>query len=479
MPRTYNPPPSAAQEGASSEVFAPRFLKTRASAGWRKRALMGHALGWSWFDPFSSWMLRRVFLPSSRLWAAAHLADGSVERFYDAVPMPRRIGDSKRLNGALATFDKARAAAHAIDVEWERVFFGPDDSSSAHRIAVEAARLEAKHAFNSVRRKFTFLIDRYVPAIRLQVQSPEETATIYGRAMEDFAPFVAPPDEMPEIETSRVVRTSTGNEYWIRFKSPSKRLGDIVYARVYEPHGANNPPTIIYGHGVCVEFDHWIGLVEETYNLCAAGFRVIRPEAPWHGRRLPLGYFGGERLLATFPTGSLDAFTGAVQEWSVLADWSRKTSRGSVSFGGTSLGALTAQLAADRSHQWPERLRPDGMFLVTHGGSMTDTVMHGEISKIFGGMDEAKAKGWTIETIEPYFHLLDPSQMPAVPPDKIVTLLGNRDNVTPFEGALPLIKSWGVPEENTFIWDRGHFSVPMTLIRDQRPIRRFQAVMGL
>jgi hypothetical protein len=479
MAPTYNFPSSAAQVEASSDGLTHQFSQTRASAGWRKRAAMGRVFGWRWFDSFSSWMLRQVFLPCSRLWAAAHLADGSAERFYDAVPMPRRIGGSRRLEAALARFDKTRVAARAVEAEWERVFFGSNDSSPAHRSAAEAARLEAMNAYNIVRRSFIFLISRYVPAIKLEVQSPEETAAIYGKALEDFAPFVAPPDPMPDIEISRTIRSSTSNEYWIRFKTPSKRLGDTVYARVYEPHGVNNPPTIIYGHGVCVEFDHWIGLIDETYNLCTAGFRVIRPEAPWHGRRVPVGFFGGERLLANFPIGSLDAFTGAVQEWSVLADWSRRTSRGSLSFGGTSLGALTAQLAADRSHQWPERLRPEGMFLVTHGGSMTDIVMHGEISKIFGGMDEAKAKGWTIDRIEPYFHLLDPSQMPAVVPEKIVTLLGNRDNVTPFESSLPLIKSWGVPEENTFVWNRGHFSVPMTLIRDQRPVQRFRKVMGL
>jgi len=478
MAPTYNFSPGAAEDAASTEGIPRRFLKTRASAGWRKRAIMSHAFGWAWFDPLSSWMLRKIFLPSSRLWAAAHLADGSAERFYDAVPMPRRIGGSRRLEAALAHFDKARVAAQAIEAEWERVFFGPEDSSPAHRSAVEAARLDAKHSYNAMRRHFGFLIGRYVPAIKVEVQSPADTAAIYGKAREEFAPFAAPPDQMPEIETSRTIRTSTSSEYWIRFKSPSKRLGDTVYARVHEPLGASNPPTIIYGHGVCVEFDHWKGLVEETYNLCAAGFRVIRPEAPWHGRRLPVGFFGGERLLASFPTGSLDAFTGAVREWSVLADWSRRTSRGSLSFGGTSLGALTAQLAADRSHQWPERLRPDGMFLVTHSGSMAETVMHGEISKLFGGMDDAKAKGWTADTIEAYFHLLDPSEMPAVAPERIVTLLGNRDNVTPFESGLPLIKSWGVPEENTFVWDRGHFSVPMTLIRDQRPLQRFCAVMG-
>lgn len=463
----------------SPESAIRRFLKTRPGAGWRKRALLGHALGWPWFDPFSSWMLRQVFLPTSRLWAAAHLADGSVERFYDAVPMPRIIGSTTRLEAALASFDKAYAATSAIDKEWHRVFFGPEESSFAYRSALEAARLDAAHSYHSMRRKFGYLISRYIPSIKLDVHGPENVAEIYSDALVKIDPFVAPPEAMPEIEKSREIRTSIGNEYWIRFKSPSPRLDDVVYARVYEPRGINNPSTIIYGHGVCVEFDHWIGLVDETYNLCQAGFRVIRPEAPWHGRRMPKGYFGGERLLATFPMGSLDAFTGAVQEWAVLADWARRTSQGSLSFGGTSLGALTAQLAADRSHQWPERLRPEGMFLVTHGGSMTDTVMFGEISKIFGGMDTAKSAGWTIETLQPYLRLLDPSHTPPVAPEKIVTLLGSQDNVTPFESGMPLVKSWGVPEENTFIWKRGHFSVPMTLIRDQRPIQQFKRVMGL
>jgi hypothetical protein len=463
---------------ASAEDLPRRFLKTRAAAGKRRRWLMSHALGWPLFDPISSWMLRHLYLPSSRLWAAAHLAEGSPQRFYEAVPMPRRVNGDRRVEAALAHFDRARVAAAAVETEWQRVFFGPEDTSPAYRSAVEAARLDATHTYYAARKHFAFLLGRKVPAINLEIESPENVARIYGNARDDFASFVAMPNPMPEVQVSRAIRSSLGKDFWLRFKSPSSRLCDTVYARVHEPQGVIDPPTIIYGHGVCVEFDHWRGLIEETYSLCAAGFRVIRPEAPWHGRRQPLGFFGGERLMAVFPTGSLDALSGAVREWAVLADWSRKTSRGSLSFGGTSLGALTAQLAAHRAHEWRKSLRPDGLFLITHSASMTDIIMQGEISKIFDGREMAKAKGWTIDTLDAYFRILDPSYKTPVAPEKIVTLLGKRDTVTPFNRALPLIKSWGIPEENMFIWDRGHFSVPMTLIRDQRPLRRFCEVMG-
>ena len=40
-----------------------------------------------WFDRFASWLLARYFFPLSRLWAAARAAEGSPERFYEAVPL--------------------------------------------------------------------------------------------------------------------------------------------------------------------------------------------------------------------------------------------------------------------------------------------------------------------------------------------------------------------------------------------------------
>jgi pimeloyl-ACP methyl ester carboxylesterase len=283
---------------------------------------------------------------------------------------------------------------------------------------------------------------------------------------------------MPTVEVSRPIPGLAGADYWLRFKSPSPRLGGTVYARVHESQGGADAPTIIFGHGICVEFDHWRGLIDEADKLCKAGFRVIRPEAPWHGRRAPAGYFGGERLIAAYPMGLLDAMLGALPEWAVLADWSRKTSRGALAFGGTSLGAQMAQLAADRAREWPERLRPDGLFLITHCGRMAEAARRGEMAKIVGGAEEAERKGWTLAEVDGYAAILDPRPEPAVAPDKIVTVLGRRDVVTPFASALSLIDGWKVPGGNRFVWERGHFSIPMTLIRNAAPIARFRKVMG-
>jgi hypothetical protein len=170
-------------------------------------------------------------------------------------------------------------------------------------------------------------------------------------------------------------RSSFRNRYrqrrWLRFRSPYDRVDDVVTARVHEPNGTVNPPTIIFGHGVCVDFDHWLGLIDESIRLVSLGFRVIRPEAPWHGRRSPRGFFAGERTISAFPMGIIDSMMAAVTEWSVLAHWARTRSNGPLAFGGSSLGAMTAQLVAGRAATGPRALKPDALFLVTHTADMT------------------------------------------------------------------------------------------------------------
>jgi pimeloyl-ACP methyl ester carboxylesterase len=461
----------------SLDVTRRRSLLRGSTAGRWQRNLSGYAFGWPWFDGLSSWALRRFFFPASRLWAAAQVANGSPERFYQAAGIARSSNDN-HLARTLARIETLRARALAMEAEWQRVFFGPADTAAAYRAAVEAARLDASHEYNSARRLFGRWLLRGVPPIRLETQSPDEVAAVYGERARDFARVAAAPATMPPIEVSRTVPAATGLDYWLRFRSPSSRLGDSVYARVHEPIGVSDPPTIIMGHGICVEFENWHGLIHEANTLCAAGFRVIRPEAPWHGRRTPPGNFGGERLVTHFPAALLDAFAGALQEWAVLADWSRRTSRGSLAFGGTSLGAQMAQLAADCATDGPEHLRPEGLFLVTHCGRMTDATVHGEMTEIFGTAHDVRAKGWTHESLDAVLGRLDPSPRPPVPAERIVSVIGSRDRVTPFGCAVPLIDAWKVPAANRFIWDRGHFSMPMTLIRNARPVERFREVMA-
>jgi hypothetical protein len=232
------------------------------------------------------------------------------------------------------------------------------------------------------------------------------------------------------------------------------------------------------GHGICVEFDHWHGLLDETQALLAEGVRVIRPEAPWHGRRRPTGWYGGEKTIATFPTGMVDHFVAALQEWTVLADWARRTSAGPLGFGGTSLGALTAQLAGAVAHQWPRRLQPDALYFVTHSGSMSDTALTGVPASLFGDPAQAYAAGWTAQSAAAVLALADPpKRAPVVDPRRIVSVIGDRDVITPFDGGETLVWRWNVPAENQFVSRNGHFTIPMRLARDSTPTRRFARVL--
>jgi pimeloyl-ACP methyl ester carboxylesterase len=482
---TVQPPsPPAPGETAAGPAAPERddlrpqpYLRTGTGAHGLRRRLMGWLFGWSWFDRVTAFLLRRVFFPTSRLLAAAQVADGEPQAFCAAVPMPARYDDAPHQMRTLARVEQARARVRALDTAWERAVFGAGDVSVVERAAIEAARLDASQALNATRRLFAGYLLRGIPRARMAVAAPSAVEAIYGNARESFEPFVAPPANMPPVHVSRAIPGTVGRDHWLRFASPSPRLRDSVTARVHEPMGVANPPTIILGHGICIEFDHWRGLVDETDELVAMGIRVIRPEAPWHGRRAKPGMFGGEPIVAEFPLGSLDAFTGALQEWAVLADWARATSSGPLLMGGTSLGAQMAQLCARYAKSWPEHLRPQALLLITHCGSMADAVLKGAMPEIFGTAADVADRGWTPQAIQSWLSLLDPGPDAPLDPSRIVSVLGRYDRITPFASGEALAQAWRVPPENLFILDRGHFSVPMTLIRNPAPLRRFRAIV--
>lgn len=438
-----------------------------------RRSFQSYAFGWPWFDPFSAWALKRFFVPTSLLWAAAERADSSVMRFCQEAGIAVPSANQQRLKIALQKFTAAERAANALEMEWQRHFFGNGERSNDELQRIETARHDAAHAFYATRRHFAFLLRSHSPAIDLKRLLPQEVDAQFSDAALDVSRIAS----NTRIEFSRKIERSHGNDFWLRFRSPAPRLNDIVYARVYEPAAAVNPPTVIFGHGISIEHDHWRGLIDEAHSLRRAGFRVIRPEAPGHGRRRERGRFGGERQMTEMPAGLFDTFMGARAEWVVLADWARRTSNGPLAFGGTSLGALTAQYAACKARGDGKRLRPDGLFLITHCGRMVDATLYGEMAQILRITPEAASRGWTIPQLEAAFARLDPASQPSVPPAQIITVLGKRDRVTPFRSGIDLIDRWGVPEENRFIWDRGHFSMPLTMIRNPEPVERFRDAM--
>ena len=431
-----------------------------------------------WFDRLALKVLATWFFPSSRLWAAASVAGGSVDRFFDAVPVRPERRLAERLSSRLQRFERARGAVTDCTMRWEEAFFGAGESDRADLANVEQSRLSASNNYNLQRRLFMSLgLNGRIRPIRWDVPSPESVAEIYGAAAADPARAFAAPEVMPEVTVSRCMAAAGSRDYWLRFDSPAPRMNDRVIARVHEPEGVSDPPTLIFGHGICVENDHWRGMVDDVADLVSMGVRVVRPEAPWHGHRAPAGEYGGERFMATAPLGALDLFTSAALEWAVLLDWCRSATRGPVCIGGSSLGAMTAQLIATNAHLWPERLRPDAMLLVTHCGHIADAVVSGSLAKVWGIEDATVAGGWTPDLISRYLPLIDPVNPPAVARENIVTVLGACDDVTPFNSARILIDDWGLPDENVFVSRRGHFSVPLAMMRDHAPLHRFVDIL--
>ena len=414
----------------------------------------------------------------SRLWAAANAAHGSVDDFLTITGLDAGAALTRRLERLLAEFEHRRDRVRRVEEHWHAAFFGDTEMSTDQRLAIEQERLECRDDYNAMRFKFLLLaITRKIKPIRWNAPTPREVAEVYGGWLDQPEGRFDLPATLPEVQKSRPVQGVVGTDYWLRFPSPSARVNDHAFARVHEPVNVDNPPTLIFGHGICVEFDHWRGLVDEVEALVGLGFRVIRPEAPWHGRRVPSGYFAGERFIGTTPIGQLDHFSAAIAEWAVLLDWSRTTSTGPVAVGGSSLGSMTAHLVADRARRWPERLHPDALFMITHAGGIGDAVFRGRFSDTWNVRAEMAAAGWTEAAAVEFMTILKTEGPTVVAPQNVVSVIGKYDDVTPFDSAVALLDDWNVPPENRFVWSRGHFSVPITMMRDHAPLHRLRAVI--
>ena len=141
---------------------------------------MGWVFGWAWFDRLTLFMLERIFFPTSRMLAAARVSKGSPDIFFDAVPMPRRFEDKRHLTVALARFEEALARSSALEAAWETCFFGGGETTLTQRAALEAARLDARQSLNLKRRLFARYLRRAIPRVRLDTQTPAQTAAVYS-----------------------------------------------------------------------------------------------------------------------------------------------------------------------------------------------------------------------------------------------------------------------------------------------------------
>jgi pimeloyl-ACP methyl ester carboxylesterase len=265
---------------------------------------------------------------------------------------------------------------------------------------------------------------------------------------------------------------------WLRFPTLLGGAPDTGWARVIEPVGVADPPTLVFLHGIAVESEFWRIEGGRIDALTRAGLRIVRPEAPWHGRRRPEGWFGGEPALARGPLGMLDLFEAWVGEVASLIDWARATSRGGVAVGGVSLGALTSQMVGVAARHWPAAMRPDTLFLVATSGDLIEAAVSGGLARRLGAEAQLASVAWTPPGLRRWSPLLEPEGAPAVPPERIVMLIGTSDNVTPFRGGKALAERWALPEKNLFMRPQGHFSLALGLEHDAAPLSRLVAALG-
>lgn len=420
------------------------------------------------------WGMTDLYLPLARLGAAAGVAGNSVDDFVSAVPIDSPTTNlRRRLARTLAAFEKSKKESKQAVRAWEAAFFGKGKRTDADLARIERQRMRRSHALILLRLRFGYvLLQQRVPAVRFDNPRPDDVEAIYGPFLEEPWRAFAPPPVMPEVEQSRQFATTSGYDYWLRFPAPSQRVGGTAWARVHEPKDAANAPTLIFGNGVFIEFDHVRYASDDVAELVRSGVRVIEIESPWHGRRVEPGYYGGEPFFARAPLSGLDLVSAQAQEIAVLIDWCRRRSRGKVGLGGISMGALATQVAAFHARHWPEELRPDMLALITFCERI-DALPFDSVLARRTGLDRAMTQaGWTREKAVRWRPLTEGQGPPGVPPEAIVAVLGATDEVTPYAWAQDQVARWGVPENNLFVEKGGHFSTPLGLARNDRPRQR-------
>jgi hypothetical protein len=201
------------------------------------------------------WSMLQLWLPLSRLWAAALAAKGDPAAFLAAVPMEAKV--TPRLARKLAALDAHRRDYEAAAAEWEEGLFTPNLRSPAQLTRLEARRASCARWLTLQRLRFLDIrFGRPVPPVRFETPSHADIEAAYGGFRAEPWRIYQPPVAIPNVEVSRRVASPFGEDYWLRFRSPAARMGDVAWARVHEPRGVINPPTFIFGNGISVEFDH-------------------------------------------------------------------------------------------------------------------------------------------------------------------------------------------------------------------------------
>lgn len=429
-----------------------------------------------WYDPVALQGILRFFMPVSRAWAAANVANGEVAAFLQALGKPRSVGQS--LIRAITETNLSFQTYRAAETAWADAAFSSDGSSLA---ALEARRMSCADAWMRTRTAFlpTHLINPF-QAVKFEIQSPDAVEQRHGSRLDDPAILFPGAGDLTDIVTSPQALVRGRRLNWVRFPAATHGGDAAGWARVEQPMQGGIKGAVVFCHGIMMEREHWANLYDQAQVFLepeGGALAVISPEGPGHGRRMRPGFFGGEPVLAFGVGGIADYFAAHVIEVGRLIAWARKTYGGPVAVAGVSLGALTAQLVVSAAKHWPKESRPDAALLLTTNESLMDITYNGSLATGLGFPAALAGAGWTPDRIDHYRPLVEPGES-ALPPERIVCVLGTTDTVTPYAGGLRLVDRWQIPARNVFRWYGGHFAAAFSVLRDRTPINRFKAALA-
>jgi hypothetical protein len=444
------------------------------------RSPFGALLAKPWVDQAGLFGLKRWYFPLSRLWAAANAAGDDTNRFRDEIGAPVAAWPEPYLRSVLARHAGRKADAEAARMAWEASLFG--DRLDGDCLSLDRRRRVAATRHLATRASFyPLLFPTRPPSARWEIDAPADVEC-------DLGPAFAKPDSLYDVAVdagtvaaSRPMMKDGLREYWVRAPTPATRLhrrsgSERLYARVTEPDDTSCP-TLIFGSGLCLEFELLTMARGPATRLAELGWRVVEPISPYHGLRAMPGRYGGEPFFAAGPTSSIDLIAGQAIESALLIAWCRRRFGGKVALAGISMTSFVAQQAASRCHLWPVEARPDGVMLISHSGRIEDVTFGGALAVTLG-LDRALARaGWSRETLARLSELIDPAAQPAIAPSNIVSVLGETDRWLPYDDGLAVAQRWRLPQANVFRYPLGHLGMPVQLTRDARPFERLRQVL--
>ena len=488
---SHDPKGSARSTGAAS------------SYSWLRSVLsgpLGEYLFRPWVDRLGFSILNGITIPLSALWAAAVRADGEVSRFRAEIPLTRPLGLPERW--ALQRIARAGRTLARADRLWTQAFFADAPAPNERLLRLETARRTAAIAWRTSASGLARLLlpgspirdaatamkagGRAFPRVRFAIPRPEEVEAAHGARIDSPELAFALPEPLPPITRSKPLFRNGACEYWLRFPSPGIRMGDACFAHVTEPLDGPPDATFVFSSGLGIEADHIPAGLTPLSDFVSSGLRVIELETPWHGRRLPWGYYAGERIFATAPLGALDLFDAMVKEIGVAVAWARAAdgrTDARVGIGGVSLGAIAASIALSSLAAWPREARPDAALLIVPGAPLADISFDGAIPKLFGVDTALTAAGWTRAQLDRYGTLTDPAanamdRPHALPRDRVVCVLASEDDVTGYDRGRRLTEAWQIPPGNVFTVRQGHYSAALSLLVKPEPRLLFQSLLG-